>query len=79
VQPVLDHKRCDRRGSRSLDGGKRIWTHTVQQLPATAAGLGVVLQHFIHPLDRAAAPARIRDGPAASPLAATAFTAFQTA
>ena len=31
---------------------QRLWINTVQQLTATAAGLGVVLHHLIHPLDR---------------------------
>jgi len=71
----FDHKRVSG-GSADHLMRQRIWTHTVSSsCHATAAGLGGGYSSTsIHPLDRPASSARDRDGPAASPLAATACT-----
>jgi hypothetical protein len=51
VQPVLDHQRRDRRDLDHLlaHGG---WVLSLQQGAAVSAGIGVVLHHLIHPLNR---------------------------
>ena len=53
-----------------------VWILSIQQRAAAAAGIGVVLHHLIHPLDRQ----RLRPGSGmarlAAALAATALAAF---
>ena len=51
MQAMLDHQRGDRRDLDHLMA-QGFWINTVQQLTATAAGIGVVIHHLIHPLDR---------------------------
>jgi len=51
VQPVLDHQRRDRRNLDHLMAHGR-WILSLQQGAAVAAGIGVVLNHLIHPFGR---------------------------
>jgi hypothetical protein len=75
MQPVLDHQRHDRRDLDQLMAqGIRILS--LQQGAAAAAGIRVVLDHLIHPLDRQ--QLRICSGMAqlAAALTATALAAL---
>jgi len=65
-QPVLDHQRSDRRNLNHLMT-QGLWILSIQQGAATAARLGVVVHHLIHPLDRQ----RLRPGSRVAWLAAT--------
>ena len=50
-QPVFDHYWCDWRDLDHLMT-QWLWIISLQQLPATAASIRVVLDHLIHPLAR---------------------------
>jgi hypothetical protein len=75
VQPVFDHHRRDWRNLNHLMA-QWVWIFSSQQRAAAAAGIGVVLYHLIHPLDRQ----RLRPGSwmarLAAAFAATALAAF---
>jgi hypothetical protein len=51
VQPVFYHHRRDWRNLDHLMA-QWVWILSIQQRAAAAAGIGVVLHHLIHPLDR---------------------------
>jgi hypothetical protein len=65
VQPVFDHHRRD---WRILDYlmAQWVWILSIQQHPAAATGIGVVLHHLMHSLDRQ----RLRPGSGMARLAA---------
>jgi hypothetical protein len=76
MQPMLDHQRRDRR---DLDHqmAQGIGILSLQQRAAAAAGIGVVLHHLIHPLDRQQLRPRSGMARLAAALAATSLAPFR--
>ena len=56
---------------------QRLWIIALLQLPATAAGFRVVLDHLIHPLDRQQLRPRSWMARLSAPLAAITFASLR--
>ena len=65
-EAMLDNQRCDRQDLLQLMAqGHSILHHSLSQSDATPAGIKVVFNHIIHPLNWRQLRLPIRDGPAA--------------
>ena len=66
MQTILDNQRCDRQDLDQLMAqGHSSLPHSLSQSDATPAGIKVVFNHIIHPLNWRQLRLPIRDGPAA--------------
>lgn len=72
MQSMLDHHRRDRRDLDHLMAQRR-WILSLQQRAAAAAGIRMVLHHFVNALHRQQHRASAGMARLAAPLAATAF------